>query len=76
MECEQRHLSESKGSVLTRKCRRFDALLKTYEQLAEMIIFTIRLDMRCRAIHYLHSAIRFVSDKLPGYMATSLIVFA
>jgi len=43
---------------------RFDALLKTYEQLAEMIIFTIRLDMRCRAIHYLHSAIRFGNYKI------------
>lgn len=37
---------------------RFDALLKTYEQLAEMIIFTIRTDIRCRTIHYLHLSLQ------------------
>ncbi|GJJ09872.1 hypothetical protein Clacol_004096 [Clathrus columnatus] len=37
---------------------RFDALLKTYEQLAEMIIFTIRTDIRCRAIHYLQLSLQ------------------
>ena len=43
-------------------CRRFDALLKTYEQLAEMVLFTFRTDIRCQAIHYLSLSIRRVSD--------------
>jgi len=37
---------------------RFDALLKTYEQLSEMVLFTFRTDIRCRAIHYLNLSIR------------------
>jgi len=37
---------------------RFDALLRTYEQLAEMVLFTLRTDIRCRAIHYLSLSIR------------------
>lgn len=41
--------------------RRFDALLKTYEQLSEMVLFTFRTDIRCRAIHYLNLSIRRVS---------------
>lgn len=41
--------------------RRFQALLKTYDQLAEAILHTIRIDIRCRAIHYLDSAMRHVS---------------
>ncbi|KAF8578412.1 Sec8 exocyst complex component-specific domain-containing protein [Ramaria rubella] len=36
---------------------RFDALLKTYDQLAEMVLFTFRTDIRCRAIHYLNLSI-------------------
>jgi len=41
--------------------RRFQALLKTYEQLAELVLNTIRIDVRCRAIHYLESSMRHVS---------------
>ncbi|ETW86911.1 hypothetical protein HETIRDRAFT_377575 [Heterobasidion irregulare TC 32-1] len=37
---------------------RFHALLKTYEQLAELILYTIRVDTRCRAGHYLDQAFR------------------
>jgi len=37
---------------------RFQALLQTYDQLAEFILFTIRMDIRCRAIHYLHLAMQ------------------
>lgn len=44
-------------------CRRFDALLKTYEQLAEMVLFTFRTDIRCQAIHYLSLSIRRASDE-------------
>ncbi|TFY68131.1 hypothetical protein EVG20_g3687 [Dentipellis fragilis] len=37
---------------------RFHALLKTYEQLSEIILHTIRVDVRCRAAHYLDLALR------------------
>jgi len=37
---------------------RFQALLKTYQQLAELILDTIRIDIRCRTIYYLDSAMR------------------
>ncbi|PPQ62982.1 hypothetical protein CVT24_006088, partial [Panaeolus cyanescens] len=40
---------------------RFQALLKTYEQLSSFILDTIRVDLRCRAIHYLDSAMRHAS---------------
>jgi exocyst complex component 4 len=39
---------------------RFQALLKTYEQLAEMILHSIRIEMRCRTIHFLDAAMRHV----------------
>lgn len=45
-------------------CRRFDALLKTYTQLAELILYTIRIDVRCRTVHYLGLAMKTVS-RLP-----------
>ncbi|KAK0506252.1 exocyst complex component sec8 [Armillaria luteobubalina] len=38
---------------------RFGALLMTYEQLAELILDTIRIDIRCRTIYYLDSALRY-----------------
>ncbi|KAG8219663.1 hypothetical protein J3R82DRAFT_618 [Butyriboletus roseoflavus] len=37
---------------------RFGALLKTYTQLAEIILHTIRIEVRCRAIYYLDAAFR------------------
>lgn len=37
---------------------RFGALLKTYFQLAEIILHTIRIDIRCRTMHYLDAATR------------------
>ncbi|KAI0249495.1 Sec8 exocyst complex component-specific domain-containing protein [Lactifluus subvellereus] len=37
---------------------RFHALLKTYDQLSELILHTIRIDVRCRVAHYLDLAIR------------------
>ncbi|KAG1757763.1 Sec8 exocyst complex component-specific domain-containing protein [Suillus lakei] len=37
---------------------RFGALLKTYTQLAEIILHTIRIDIRCRTMHYLDAAMR------------------
>jgi len=40
--------------------RRFGALLKTFAQLAEIILHTIRIDIRCRSIHYLDAAMRLV----------------
>ncbi|KAJ7630763.1 exocyst complex component sec8 [Roridomyces roridus] len=38
---------------------RFQALLKTYEQLSELILDTIRIDIRCRTIHYLESSLQY-----------------
>lgn len=32
----------------------------TYEQLAQIILFTIRIDIRCQVIHYLGTAMRHV----------------
>lgn len=37
---------------------RFNALLKTYEQLSELILHTIRVDIHCRTIYHLESALR------------------
>ncbi|KAG1749817.1 Sec8 exocyst complex component-specific domain-containing protein [Suillus paluster] len=37
---------------------RFGALLKTYAQLAEIVLHTIRIDIRCRTMHYLDAAMR------------------
>jgi hypothetical protein len=41
--------------------RRFQALLKTYDQLSTLILDTIRIDLRCRTIHYLDAAMQDVS---------------
>lgn len=43
---------------------RFQALLKTYEQLAELIVDTVRLDIRSRVMFYLDSAMRFGNYQL------------
>ncbi len=40
--------------------RRFQALHMTYVQLAELILYTIRIDVRCRVIHHLDLALRHV----------------
>ncbi|KAL5639427.1 hypothetical protein ACGC1H_006810 [Rhizoctonia solani] len=37
---------------------RFDAIMKTYDQLAELTLSTIRIDVRCRVMHYLHTGIQ------------------
>ncbi|KAI0375224.1 hypothetical protein BV20DRAFT_1009421 [Pilatotrama ljubarskyi] len=37
---------------------RFQALHMTYVQLAELILYTIRIDIRCRVIHHLDLALR------------------
>ncbi|KAJ7596856.1 exocyst complex component sec8 [Mycena floridula] len=37
---------------------RYQALIKTYEQLADLILVTIRIDMRCRSMYYLDSSMR------------------
>lgn len=50
---EQLQLPLSKEMAL-----RFHALLKTYDQLSEMILHTVRIDVRCRIAHYLDLAMR------------------
>jgi hypothetical protein len=47
-------------SVLTEYHRRFHALLKTYDQLSELILHTIRIDVRSRVAYYLGLAMRHV----------------
>ncbi|KAG7099005.1 hypothetical protein E1B28_000890 [Marasmius oreades] len=37
---------------------RFQALVRTYDQLSDLILDTIRLDVRCRTMHYLDLAMR------------------
>lgn len=44
--------------------RRFDALLVTYQQLAETCLFTLRLEARCRVMYYLDMATREVCNNL------------
>ncbi|KAJ4002503.1 exocyst complex component sec8 [Lentinula boryana] len=39
---------------------RFQALLRTYEQLSELILHTIRVDIRCRTMYYLDLAMRIL----------------
>jgi exocyst complex component 4 len=36
----------------------FDVLLKTYDHLSELILCTLRIDVRCRVIHFLNLAMR------------------
>lgn len=55
--------------------RRFQALLKTYEQLSNFVLDTIRLDLRCRAIHYLDSSMRNVSNQLFPYTNLKIDLF-
>lgn len=51
--------SEELKLPLTREMAiRFHALLKTYEQLSALILDCIRIDVRCRSIHYLESSMR------------------
>ena len=49
--------------VLIEYHRRFHALLKTYDQLSELILHTIRIDVRSRVAYYLGLAMRHVGDK-------------
>ncbi|KAL0071792.1 exocyst subunit [Marasmius tenuissimus] len=37
---------------------RFQALVKTYDQLSDLILDTVRIDVRCRTFHYLDLAMR------------------
>lgn len=40
---------------------RFASLISTYEQLGQIVLFTIRLDVRCRVMYYLTTAMHHVS---------------
>jgi exocyst complex component 4 len=40
---------------------RFDALLATFQQLAEQSLFTLRVELRCHTLHYIDKAMREVS---------------
>ncbi|KAF8756135.1 exocyst complex [Rhizoctonia solani] len=43
--------------------QRFDAIMKTYDQLAELTLSTIRIDVRCRVMHYLHTGENYRIDQ-------------
>jgi hypothetical protein len=48
---------------------RFDALMRTYEQLAEYVLATLRIDTRCRTIHFLDLAMRRVSGLTEDFVS-------
>jgi exocyst complex component 4 len=45
---------------------RFQALLKTYDLLAELILYTIRIDVRCRTMYHLELTLREVGVAVCG----------
>jgi hypothetical protein len=45
---------------LNREFSRFDALLATFQQLAEQALFTLRVELRCHTLHYIDKAMREV----------------
>jgi hypothetical protein len=51
--------------------RRFQALLKTYDLLAELILYTIRMDVRCRTIFHLDLASKSASSLYLHRLRTS-----
>ncbi|CCL98507.1 uncharacterized protein FIBRA_00506 [Fibroporia radiculosa] len=52
-------MSSSKRTIESPSfCRDGDALHMTFVQLAELIIYTLRIDVRCRAIHHLDLALK------------------
>ncbi|KAG6821359.1 hypothetical protein H0H93_014156 [Arthromyces matolae] len=51
-------------SISVIRIRRFQALLKTYEQLYRLILDSIRIDIRCRTIYYINSSTRLVGGRL------------
>ena len=55
--------STLRSRVLNPFDSRFQALLKTYDQLSESILYTIRADIRCRVMHHLDLALRHVRIK-------------
>lgn len=44
--------------MLTSPYRPFDALLESYQQLANLVLFTLRVEIRLRTMHYLDKATR------------------
>lgn len=44
---------------------RFQALIRTYDQLSSLILDTLRIDIRCRAMYYLDASMRHVRFCLP-----------
>lgn len=48
----------SQALILHSRNRPFEALLKSYRTLANLVLFTLRLEIRLRTIHYLDKATR------------------
>jgi hypothetical protein len=49
--------------------------MRTYEQLAEYVLATLRIDTRCRTIHFLDLAMRRVQLIICVFALFSLIFF-
>lgn len=61
-----KQIQKKKKLLLTRKkkpliCRRYQAIIQTYEQLAEMVVNAIRLEIRCRVMCNIGASMQKVS---------------
>lgn len=50
---------------LTSVHRRFDAILSTYDQLGDLVLFTLRAELRCRVMHYCEMSMSKVGTLSP-----------
>lgn len=67
-------LGRGKSSSTRSRDRRFDALVETYKQLSDTVLFTLRLEVRLRAMHFVELAISNVRPR-PSLEARSLSRF-
>jgi hypothetical protein len=54
--------------------RRFDAILSTYDQLGDLVLFTLRAELRCSVMHYCEvsmSKVRVISPVMPPLLTCS-----
>ncbi|GBB95205.1 hypothetical protein RclHR1_00250003 [Rhizophagus clarus] len=55
---EEEEEKESSLPLTGEMANRFDALLATFQQLAEQSLFTLRVELRCHTLHYIDKAMR------------------
>jgi hypothetical protein len=54
--------------------RRFDAILSTYDLLGDLVLFTLRAELRCSVMHYCEvsmSKVRVISPVMPPLLTCS-----